>query len=208
MKKIDVEAIKKEYLIGLETLKDCKHSVAIFGSSRLKENSPYYQETVELSRLLSQKSCSIITGGGPGIMEAANRGAHKAGGESYGLCIQLPEIEPRNHFVDQDRTYNFDHFCVRKAMFLHHAECIVCMPGGYGTLDELFECLVLYQMTKLAPKPVILFSKKFWGGLYSWLQDTLIETGTIGEKDLELLHLVDSSKEVLDLVDKLLFQKL
>ncbi len=205
--KIDVNTVKDEFYDGFSTLKQCKTGIAIFGSSRLKKDDPYYHAAKTVASELSKKGFSIITGGGPGIMEAANAGAHHAKGDSYGLCIQLQAVEPRNEFVDLSKSYNFDHFFVRKAMFLHHAEAFVCFPGGYGTLDELFECLVMFQMNKIAPKPVYLYGKEFWEELVVWLEKRLCQMGTISPSDVDLLSVVNSPDEVVEHISSTLLKK-
>jgi uncharacterized protein (TIGR00730 family) len=188
--------IISEFTQGFGELSEVKDAISIFGSARLKPEHPYYLKTVELSTLLSQNGFAIITGGGPGIMEAANKGAYQENQLSIGLNIELPMEQTPNQY--QDISLDFRYFFVRKVMFVRYSMGYVCMPGGFGTLDEFFEALTLMQTHKIYPLPLVLFGTDFWGGLMDWIKTTLIQYETISEEDLQLIKLTDDPQEVLE----------
>ena len=193
--------IMGEFVNGYEKLSKIGPCVSIFGSARTKPNHKYYELAVEVAEKIVANGYGIITGGGPGIMEAGNKGAHIAGGTSVGLNIELPFEQHNNPYIDKDKSLDFDYFFVRKVMFVKYSQGFVVMPGGFGTLDELFEALTLIQTHKIETFPIILVGKEFWGGLFNWVKTTLIEAGNISPKDLDLLHMVDTSEEVIDILN-------
>ena len=177
--------------------------VSIFGSARTKPENPYYQTARDIAFLLTQKGYGVISGGGPGIMEAANKGAHEGEGTSVGLNIELPFEQHSNPYIDHDKNINFDYFFVRKVMFVKYSQGFVVMPGGFGTLDELFEALTLIQTDKIGRFPIILVGRKFWGGLVDWIKSTLLEMEhNISPQDLSLFAVVDTAQEAVDEIDK------
>ncbi|PTQ89136.1 TIGR00730 family Rossman fold protein [Agitococcus lubricus] len=190
--------IQSEIVDGIEHLVKIQHAVNIFGSARLTENNPYYGQAEILGRLLSQAGISVITGGGPGIMEAANKGAYQNGSLSIGLNITLPHEQKPNPY--QDISLSFRYFFVRKFMFLKHAIAFAIFPGGYGTLDEMFEALTLIQTEKSEPFPVVLVGKTYWQGLLTWLQQEVLAKGCINHSDLALITLVDSAEEAAQII--------
>lgn len=191
--------IMAEFVEGVDSMSHVGPAVSIFGSARTKPDSPYYKQAVELSAALARKGLAIITGGGPGIMEAANRGAAEAGGKSVGLNIALPQEQTPNRF--QNIPIDFHYFFVRKVMFVKHAVAFVCFPGGFGTLDELFEALTLIQTGKSPPMQLVLIGSDFWNPLAAWIRETLLEKyGNIGRDDLNLFHVTDSIPETIDMV--------
>ncbi|MDF0589551.1 TIGR00730 family Rossman fold protein, partial [Tsukamurella sp. 8F] len=177
-----------------------RDAVTVFGSARLKRDSPEYATGVELGRTLAEAGYAVITGGGPGAMEAANRGANEAGGMSVGLGIELPFEQGLNDYVDLG--IEFRYFFVRKTMFVKYAQAFVCLPGGFGTLDELFEALTLVQTDKVTRFPIILLGEKYWGGLLDWIRGTLEAEGMISPGDIDLLHVVDSAQEAVDVITR------
>ncbi len=193
--------IMGEFVNGYEKLSAIGPCVSIFGSARTEESHPYYQLAVEITRKLSEAGYGVITGGGPGIMEAGNRGASLAGGTSVGLNIELPFEKHNNPFIDEDKSLNFDYFFVRKVMFVKYAQAFVVMPGGFGTMDELFEAMTLIQTEKIAPFPIVMVGTEFWKGLFDWVRNTMLEAGNISEKDLELVRMVDRPEEVVEIID-------
>jgi uncharacterized protein (TIGR00730 family) len=190
--------IQSELVDGIERLIALSGAVTVFGSARFAENSPEYQQAVRLGELLAGEGISVITGGGPGLMEACNRGAHPQPGTSIGLNIQLPFEQAPNPY--QDISLNFRYFFVRKFMFVKHAVGFVGLPGGYGTLDELFEALTLVQTQKVQRFPIVLVGERFWGGLKDWLVETVLERGCIDESDLDLFHVVDTVDEAAEVI--------
>jgi hypothetical protein len=169
----------------------------------MKEGSPVYEAAREVAFALSERGFGVITGGGPGVMEAGNRGAAEAGGTSVGLNIELPFEQHNNPYIDHDKSIDFDYFFVRKVMFVKYSQGFVVMPGGYGTLDELFEALTLVQTSKVDPVPIILYDSAFWGGLVEWIKGTLLtDYATISPKDPDLVHLADTPQEVVDIIDR------
>jgi hypothetical protein len=195
--------IMAEFVEAFEKLGKIGPCVSIFGSARTKQNNQYYLLAEEIAYKLTQKGYGVITGGGPGIMEAANKGAHKGGGMSVGLNIELPHEQYSNPYIDVDKLISFDYFFVRKVMFMKYAQGFIVLPGGFGTLDELFEALTLIQTRKVAAFPVILVGKKYWEGLLDWIKSSLLEQEhNINEIDLELLSLVDSADEAVLNIEK------
>ena len=192
--------IMGEFVHGFDTMADVGKSVTIFGSARVGEDDAMYQAARSLSAMLAEEGFAIVTGGGPGIMEAANRGAVDVGGQSIGCNIELPFEQGMNEFVEI--AVNFRYFFVRKVMFVKYAEAFVIFPGGFGTLDELFEALTLVQTRKIHRFPIVLYGSKYWKGLLDWVVDTVLESGAISPEDLNLLIVTDSLEEVRDtLVD-------
>jgi uncharacterized protein (TIGR00730 family) len=192
--------IMGELVEGFDSLSDIVPAVTIYGSARLKPEDSLYSEVEETAYLLGTVGFSIMTGGGPGVMEAANKGAARAGVKSIGLNIQLPEEQVCNTYAN--RSITFHHFFVRKVMLVKYATAFVIMPGGLGTLDELTEVLTLIQTQKIMPFPVILYSRDYWRGFLGWLRNTVLARGAISEKDFDLLRVFDSPGEVLDAVQK------
>ncbi|MBI4654339.1 MAG: TIGR00730 family Rossman fold protein [Nitrospirae bacterium] len=190
--------IQSELVDGFETLYDLGPAVTIFGSSRLAEDSYYYQKAVEVGKMLSDAGFSVITGGGPGIMEGANKGAKMGKSKSVGLNIQLPHEQVPNEY--QDITLDFRYFFARKLMFVKYAIAFVIFPGGFGTMDEMFEALTLVQTHKINSFPVILFGSEYWKGLIDWMENTLILQGTIRRSDMTLFKITDDTKEVCELL--------
>lgn len=191
-----------ELVKGFEQMSEIGPCVSIFGSARTTEDHPYYQLTVDVAEKIAKHGYGVITGGGPGIMEAGNKGAFQAGGTSVGLNIDLPFEQFDNKYIDRDKNLNFDYFFVRKVIFVKYSQGVVVMPGGFGTLDELFEAVTLVQTGKVGAFPIILVSSDFWGGLFEWIKNTLLEKyGNISAKDLDLIHIVDTPDEVIDILD-------
>ena len=195
--------IMAEFVEGYEKLSRIGPCVSIFGSARTKPEEKYYKLAEEVAYQLTQSGFGVITGGGPGIMEAGNKGAHMAGGTSVGLNIDLPFEQHDNPYIDRDKSLDFDYFFVRKVMFVKYSQGFVVMPGGFGTLDELFEAMTLIQTNKIEKFPIILVDKGFWGGLMNWVKSTLLNANNnISPEDLELIHLVDTADEVIDILDE------
>ena len=190
--------IMAEFVEGFERLASIKPSVSIFGSARTTPDHPYYKLAVEISRALSDAGFSVVSGGGPGIMEAANLGAYDGRSPSIGLNIQLPHEQVGNPY--QDISLTFRHFFSRKVMFVKYASAYVVMPGGFGTLDELIEIMTLVQTGKTRKIPIILVHKPFWEGLLDWFKETLIKEKTIDPQDLDLIKILETPKEVLDAI--------
>ncbi len=185
--------IMGEFVEGFDTLADVRNAVCIFGSARTPTNDTYYQRSVETARLLAKEGFPIITGGGPGIMEAANRGAQEGNGLSIGCNIELPFEQGTNPYVQ--RSINFRYFFVRKTMFVKYSTAFVVFPGGYGTMDELFEALTLVQTGKVKQFPVVLFGSAYWQGLVDWLRDRVAAEGKIATEDLQLIRVTDQPDE-------------
>jgi len=195
--------ILAEFVDGFETMTHLGPSVAIFGSTNSKPKEPHYYKLAEdIAEKIVRKKFGIITGGGPGIMESANKGAQRAGGKSCGLCISLPNESKPNPYVDEKYELNFRYFFVRKVMFVRYAQAFVVLPGGFGTLDELFEALTLIQTQKIKFFPVYLVGKEYWKGLLDWLKNTALDHGNIKQKDLDLIHLTDDPDEIADGIEK------
>lgn len=194
--------IMSEFVNGYESMARMGPCVSIFGSARTKPDSPYYQLAQEIAFKLTQSGFGIITGGGPGIMEAGNKGAKEGKGNSVGLNIDLPMEQEPNPYIDSDKSLDFDYFFVRKVIFVKYSQGFVVMPGGFGTLDELFEALTLIQTYKIGRFPIVLVGKKFWGGLLEWIKSTLLEMEhNISEKDLELFKIVDTADEAVEVIE-------
>ena len=194
--------IMAEFVEGYEKLSKIGPCVSIFGSARTNPEHPYYELAEEVAFKLAQNGYGVITGGGPGIMEAGNKGANRGKGASVGLNIELPFEQHDNPWIDQGKSLDFDYFFVRKVMFVKYSQGFIVMPGGFGTMDELFEAITLIQTNKIGRFPIILVGKKFWGGLLDWIKNTLLEEGTISKKDLNLFRLVDTSDEAIDHLNK------
>jgi uncharacterized protein (TIGR00730 family) len=190
--------IQSEFVEGFGALADLGPAVSVFGSARTKPGSHYYEMGVEVGRKLAQSGVAVITGGGPGSMEAANRGTVEGNGVSVGLGIELPFEQGLNQWVDLG--INFRYFFARKTMFVKYSQAFVCLPGGFGTLDELFEALTLVQTKKVTKFPVVLLGRDYWGGLYDWIKSSVFESGKVGEKDLALLHLTDDVDDAVKVV--------
>lgn len=192
--------IMSEFVDGFETLKDLGPAITIFGSARTKRDEGSYKTTVKVSEMLARRGFAVISGGGGGIMEAANRGARMGKGVSVGLNIQLPEEQKPNRY--QNKSLNFRHFFARKVMFVKYASGYVIMPGGFGTLDEFFESLTLIQTGKMRRFPVVLMGRKYWEGLIRWIEHTLVEEGTISPGDMNLFYLTDSPEDAVEYILK------
>jgi uncharacterized protein (TIGR00730 family) len=188
-----------DFVEGFDAIPPLLPSVTIFGSARVKENDQLYQTTMRLAAMLSEKGFTIITGGGPGVMEAACRGAYEKGGISIGLNIELPHEQKPNPY--STLTLNFHYFFVRKVMLVKYASAFILMPGGFGTFDELFETLTLIQTQKIRRFPVILFGKEYWGGLVNWLKENTEAKGFVSREDMELFKMIDSVEEAVEFVE-------
>jgi uncharacterized protein (TIGR00730 family) len=195
--------IMSEFVDGFEKMSRIGPCVSIFGSARTKPENPHYKLAEEIAFKLTREGYGIISGGGPGIMEAANKGAKTGGGKSVGLNIMLPFEQSSNPFVDNDKNINFDYFFVRKTMFLKYSQGFIAMPGGFGTLDELFEAITLIQTNKVAHFPIILVGKKYWEGMLKWIKETMLnEEHNINEKDLDLFKIVDTADEAVAIINE------
>lgn len=192
--------IMAEFVEAIEELSQIKPAVTIFGSARIGPDDPYYRKAEYLSRLLAQKGFSVITGGGPGIMEAANKGAAEAGGTSVGMNIRLPFEQTPNPYANVKISYKY--FFIRKVMFVKFAMAYVIMPGGFGTMDELFEALTLIQTKRIKSFPVILMGSEYWRGLLDWMRDTVFTKGNILKEDMDLLRIIDDPEEVVSYIQK------
>ena len=193
-----VMRIQAEFIEGFGALAELGPAVSVFGSARIRPEDPAYQVAVEVGAGLARANYAVITGGGPGVMEAANRGCHEAGGTSVGLGIELPYEQGMNEYVDLG--VNFRYFFARKTMFVKYSDGFVVMPGGMGTLDELFEAVTLVQTQKISSFPIVLVDSGYWGGLLEWVRTIMIERGMISATDPDLLHVVDSAQEAVDYV--------
>ena len=194
--------IMAEFVDGYEKLGKIGPCVSIFGSARTKPEDKYFKLAENIAYLLTQNGYGVITGGGPGIMEAGNKGAHRGKGISVGLNIELPFEQFDNAYIDRDKNLQFDYFFVRKVMFVKYAQGFVVMPGGFGTLDELFEAITLIQTKKIGRFPIILVGKDFWEGLFDWVKKVLIQKyGNVSPEDLDLIKIVDSEQEVVDVLN-------
>lgn len=194
--------IMGEFVNGYEQLSAVGPCVSIFGSARTPANSPHYALGVEVAKAIASKGYGIITGGGPGIMEAGNKGAQEGNAASIGLNIDLPFEQSSNPYIDYEHNLNFQYFFVRKVMFVKYAQAFVVLPGGVGTLDELFEALTLVQTHKIRKIPIILVKSSFWKGLVDWMENTLLAQGMISKDNMDLFHVVDTKEEVLSIIDK------
>jgi hypothetical protein len=194
--------IMAEFVDGYEKLSKIGPCVSIFGSARTKPNQKYYKLAENIAYELTQNGYGIITGGGPGIMEAGNKGAKRGKGISVGLNIELPFEQFDNAFIDRDKNLLFDYFFVRKVMFVKYAQGFVVMPGGFGTLDELFEAMTLIQTKKIGKFPIILVGKDFWNGLFDWVKEVLIKNySNVSPEDMDLISIVDNEKEVVEILN-------
>lgn len=190
--------IMAEFVEGFDILPGVFPAVSIFGSARTPPESPIYKATEETARRLVESGFNVISGGGPGIMEAANKGAAEAGGKSVGLHIQLPHEQQPNHYANVRLEYRY--FFIRKVMFVKYAVAYVIMPGGFGTLDELFESLTLIQTDRIRSFPVVLVGSDYWSGLVDWLKKTLLKSGAIGKDDLDIFSVVDRPEEAVNII--------
>jgi uncharacterized protein (TIGR00730 family) len=190
-----------EFVQGFEMLAKIGPCISIFGSARTQPGNAYYDLTVEIAKRLSQEGFGIITGGGPGIMEAGNKGANLAGGPSVGLNIELPFEQTANPYIDKDKSLNFDFFFIRKLMFTKYAQGFIMMPGGWGTMDEFFEIATLIQTKKFTQTPMVCVGKAYWQGLFDWMRSSMLEgEGNISPGDLELIKVFDTADEVVNYI--------
>ena len=194
--------IMGEFVNGFEKMSQIGPCVSIFGSARTKNEDKYYKLSVDIAKSVVKSGYGVITGGGPGIMEAANKGASEGKGNSVGLCIELPFEQFDNTYIDRDKKIDFDYFFVRKVVFMKYSQGFVVMPGGFGTLDELFEAITLIQTHKIEKFPIILVGSEFWSGLMKWVENVLLKKSkNISKKDLDLIHIVDSKEEVVNILE-------
>jgi uncharacterized protein (TIGR00730 family) len=195
--------VMAEFVEGFDKLAKIGPCVSIFGSARTKAENPYYQIADEIAAKLVRHGYGVITGGGPGIMEAANKGAFEQGGKSVGLNIQLPFEQHSNIYIDPDKNINFDFFFVRKVMFVKYSQGFIVLPGGFGTLDELFEALTLIQTKKIGRFPIIMVGKEYWSGLIDWIKNTMLEgENNINPEDLKLFSVVDTPDEAVRVIEE------
>jgi len=193
--------IMAEFVNGYESMAKIGPCISVFGSARTQPQNKYYQKAVNVSKMLGERGYGVITGGGPGIMEAGNKGAQEGGGKSVGLNIDLPFEQSGNQFIDAESNLKFDYFFVRKVVFVKYSQGFVVLPGGFGTLDEMFEALTLIQTKKINKKPVVLIGKEYWQGLMDWIKNTMLAEGNISEGDLDLFRIVDTEEEAIDYID-------
>ncbi|MEM8965102.1 MAG: TIGR00730 family Rossman fold protein [Bacteroidota bacterium] len=194
--------IMSEFVEGFEKLSKIGPCVTIFGSARTQDNHPYYKMAEEIAALIVQHGYGVITGGGPGIMEAGNKGAKKEGGKSVGVNIVLPFEQTSNIYIDPDKLITFDYFFVRKVMFMKYSQGFIVMPGGFGTLDELFEALTLIQTKKVGRFPIVLVGSDYWKGLLHWIEEIMLkQEKNVSPKDLELINVVDSAADAVEVID-------
>jgi uncharacterized protein (TIGR00730 family) len=198
----EVFKIMSEFVAGFETLSRIGPCVTIFGSARTPQNNNFYKIAEEIAYLLTKKGFGVVTGGGPGIMEAANKGAHFARGKSVGLNIDLPFEQLPNPFIDQDKFINFNYFFVRKVMFMKYAQGYIVLPGGFGTLDEMFEAITLIQTHKQVRFPIVLVSKDYWQGLIDWITKVMLSEKNISNEDMDIFTIVDKPEEAVAVVDE------
>ena len=192
--------IQSELVEGFETLHDIGPAVSIFGSSRMRPGQKYYDDAATTAKMLADDGFAIITGGGPGVMEGANKGAKKGKAHSVGLNIEIPSEQTRNEY--QDVSLSFRYFFIRKLMFIKYAIAYIIFPGGFGTMDELFEALTLAQTGKIKSFPIILYGSEYWKGLIDWMKNTLVANGTIGREDFALFSIVDKPEEIRFLINE------
>jgi len=194
--------IMSEFVQGFETMSKIGPCVSVFGSARTKPDNKFYKQAEEIGYLLTQSGYGVISGGGPGIMEAANKGASRGEGKSVGLNIELPFEQSSNPYIDNDKLINFDYFFVRKVMFVKYAQGFIVLPGGVGTLDELFEAITLIQTQKIGKFPIVLVGKTYWEGLMDWIKEVMLEREkNISIEDLDLINIVDTPVEAVDIVN-------
>ena len=194
--------IMAEFVEGFEKLGKIGPCVSIFGSARTKPDNPYYKIAEEIAAKLTKEGYGVITGGGPGIMEAANKGAKEAGGKSVGLNIELPHEQYANPYVDADKLITFDYFFIRKVMFMKYAQGFIVLPGGFGTLDELFEAITLIQTNKIGKFPIVMVGIDYWVGLFDWIKQRMLEAKNVSPDDLELFSIVDTADEAVEIINK------
>ena len=195
--------IMSEFVEGFEKMSKIGPCVSVFGSARTNSDNKYYRQADEIGYLLTQKGYGVITGGGPGIMEAANKGAMRGGGKSVGLNIELPFEQSHNEFIDYDKILNFDYFFVRKVMFVKYAQGFIVLPGGVGTLDELFEAITLIQTGKIGKFPIVLVGKSYWEGLMGWIKATMLaEEKNISPEDFDLFNIVETPEEAVEIIEE------
>jgi uncharacterized protein (TIGR00730 family) len=193
--------IMSEFVNGYESMAKIGPCISVFGSARTQPANKYYQLAVNVARLLGERGYGVITGGGPGIMEAGNKGAQEGGGKSVGLNIDLPFEQQGNPYIDADSNLVFDYFFVRKVIFVKYSQGFVVLPGGFGTMDELFEALTLIQTKKISRKPVVLLGKAYWQGLFDWIKATMLAEGNISEEDLNFFTVVDTAQEAINYIE-------
>lgn len=194
--------IMSEFVEGYERMAKIGPCISVFGSARTKADNPYYEIGVEISEKLAEAGYGVITGGGPGIMEAANKGAQQGGGKSVGLNIDLPFEQNHNPYIDAEHNLEFDYFFVRKVIFVKYAQGFVILPGGFGTLDELFEALTLIQTKKINNRPVVLIGKAYWSGLFQWVEESMLNMEqNISPKDMNLFAIVETADEAFKYID-------
>jgi uncharacterized protein (TIGR00730 family) len=193
--------VMSEFVEGFEKLAKIGPCVTIFGSARTQPDHPYYKIAESIAFELVHYGYGVITGGGPGIMEAGNKGAHKAGGKSVGLNIFLPHEQKGNIYIDPEKLISFDYFFVRKVMFVKYSQGFIVMPGGFGTMDELMEALTLIQTHKIGRFPIVLVGREFWGGLVGWFKEMLVTEGMIDKEDLNLINVVDTPEEAVKVIN-------
>ena len=194
--------IMSEFVEGFETMAKIGPCVSIFGSARTKPDNKYYAQAEEIGYLLTEKGYGVITGGGPGIMEAANKGAKRGNGKSVGLNIELPFEQSHNEFIDNDKLLNFDYFFVRKVMFVKYAQGFIVLPGGVGTLDELFEAITLIQTGKIGKFPIVLVGEVYWNGMLSWIKEAMLKKeNNISVTDLDLVSIVNTANEAVEIIE-------
>ena len=194
--------IMSEFVHGFEAMSKIGPCVSVFGSARTKPDNKYYMQAEEIGYLLTQSGYGVISGGGPGIMEAANKGAAKGEGKSVGLNIELPFEQSSNPYIDNDKLINFDYFFVRKVMFVKYAQGFIVLPGGVGTLDELFEAITLIQTEKIGKFPIVLLGKTYWDGLLVWIKEVMLaKEQNISIEDLDLINVVDTPLEAVDIIN-------
>lgn len=198
----EVFKIMAEFVEGFEKLGRIGPCVSIFGSARTHSSNKYYKLAEEIAYLLTKKGFGIISGGGPGIMEAANKGAHFGGGKSVGLNIELPFEQGSNPFIDPDKLITFDYFFVRKVMFMKYSQGYIVLPGGFGTMDELFEAITLVQTHKTVRFPIVLVSREYWSGLLDWIQTRMLSEMNIAAVDMEIFSMVDTAAEAVDIIER------
>ena len=195
--------IMSEFVEGFESMSKIGPCVSVFGSARTLPENKYYKTAEEIGFLLTLKGYGVITGGGPGIMEAANKGAKRGGGKSVGLNIELPFEQSHNDFIDNDKILNFDYFFVRKVMFVKYAQGFIVLPGGVGTLDELFEAITLIQTGKIGKFPIVLVGHSYWNGMIKWIKATMLELEkNISASDLDLFSVVDTPEEAVEVIEE------